>query len=85
MARSIPRERSVSTTYPLEKLDPTDLRDLLTMVRADQTLLFSSNYPNWEYGDPFEMLADVPEQIRRQVLVDNALALYGDRLLAANT
>ena len=74
-----------STTYPLEKLDPADLRDLLAMVRAEQTLLFSSNYPSWEYGDPFEMIADLPDQIRRQVLVDNALALYGDRLLAPNT
>jgi predicted TIM-barrel fold metal-dependent hydrolase len=73
-----------STTYPLEKLDPADLRDLLGMVRAGQTLLFSSNYPGWEYGDPFEMIADLPDQIRRQVLVDNALALYGDRLLAPN-
>ena len=58
---------------------------LLAMVRAEQTLLFSSNYPSWEYGDPFEMIADLPDQIRRQVLVDNALALYGDRLLAPNT
>jgi uncharacterized protein len=74
-----------STTYPLEKLDRADLRDLLGMVRADQTLLFSSNYPSWEYGDPFDMVADVPEDIRRRVMVDNALDLYGPRLVAPNS
>jgi predicted TIM-barrel fold metal-dependent hydrolase len=54
------------------------------MVRAERTLLFSSNYPSWEYGDPFAMLDELPDQIRSAVLVDNALALYGDRLLAPN-
>jgi predicted TIM-barrel fold metal-dependent hydrolase len=73
-----------STTYPLEKLAPADLRDLLGMVRADRTLLFSGNYPSQEYGDPFEMIADFPDDLRRRVLVENALELYGQRLLAPN-
>jgi len=77
-------EHFYSTTYPLEKLDPTHTGQILEMIHADRTLLFSSNYPNWEYGDPFEMIQPVPEAIRRRVLVENALALYGDRLLAPN-
>jgi hypothetical protein len=27
------------------------------------------------------MVADIPEALQRRVMVDNALALYGDRLL----
>lgn len=73
------------TTYPLEALPTTeDLGRVLEMVHADRTVLFSSNFPHWEYGDPFEMLADVPEKYRRRIFVENALALYGERLLAPN-
>jgi predicted TIM-barrel fold metal-dependent hydrolase len=79
------REHFRSTTYPLEKLDARDLGDLVGMVHADETLLFSGNYPNWEYGDPFEMLDELPAAIRPRVLAENALALYGDRLLAPNS
>jgi predicted TIM-barrel fold metal-dependent hydrolase len=75
-----------STTYPLEAApDPRYLRETLEMVQADRTLLFSSNYPNWEFGDPFEMIRDVPSSLRRRVMVENALSVYGDRLLAPNT
>jgi predicted TIM-barrel fold metal-dependent hydrolase len=78
-------EHFFSTTYPLEAPpDPKYLHQTLEMVHGERTLLFSSNYPNWEYGDPFEMIRDLPEAVRRPVLVDNALAVYGERLLAPN-
>ena len=50
------------------------------MVNAERTLLFASNYPNWELGDPFDMVRDVPEELRRRVMGENALAVYGKRL-----
>ncbi len=53
------------------------------MIDGDRRLLFSSNYPNWALGDPFDMIRDVPESMKRQVMVDNALAVYGDRLRRA--
>jgi hypothetical protein len=28
------------------------------------------------------MVAEIPENLQRRVMVDNALALYGDRLLS---
>jgi predicted TIM-barrel fold metal-dependent hydrolase len=62
-------------------MDATQLGQVLEMIEAERTLLFSSNYPNWLYGDPFAMVADIPEALRRRVLVENALALYGNRLL----
>ncbi len=54
------------------------------MIAAERTLLFSSNYPNWLYGDPFAMVADIPAEMQRRVMVENALAFYGDRLLVGN-
>lgn len=70
-----------SATYPLEAApDPADLGRVLEMIEAERTLLFSSNYPYWLYGDPFAMVAAIPAPLRRRVMVENALALYGDRL-----
>ena len=51
------------------------------MIDSQRTLLFSSRYPNWAMGDPFEMLRDVPSALLRNVMVDNAVAVYGQRLL----
>jgi predicted TIM-barrel fold metal-dependent hydrolase len=78
------REHFRSTTYPLEALPVGQLGQLLDMVEAERTLLFASNYPSWEYGDPFAMLDELPDRIRLPVLRENALALYGQRLLAPN-
>jgi uncharacterized protein len=73
------------TTYPLEELpNPDDLPRVLELVQAEKTVLFSTNFPNWEYGDPLEMLASVPERYRRRIMVENALEVYGERLLAPN-
>ena len=74
-----------STTYPLEAApDPKYVHELLEMIEAERTLLFSSSYPNWALGDPFEMLRDIPAALLRKVMVDNAVAVYGQRLLAPN-
>ncbi len=71
-----------STTYPLETLpDPAALPQVMEMIEAERTLLFASNYPHWLFGDPFAMVADIPENLQRRVMVDNALALYGDRIV----
>jgi predicted TIM-barrel fold metal-dependent hydrolase len=69
------------TSYPLEAApEPSYLHQVLEMIEAERTLLFSSNYPNWELGDPFEMLRDVPAGLQRRVMSGNALAVYGARL-----
>ncbi len=70
---------------PLEAAPPAALLQTLEMIDAEHTLLFSSNYPQWEYGNPFDMVAGIPDQLRRRIAVDNALDFYGDRLLRAST
>jgi predicted TIM-barrel fold metal-dependent hydrolase len=74
-----------STLYPLEEArQPAQLERMLRLVDAEHRLLFATNYPHWEYGDPFEQLSLLPSNLHQRVLADNALALYGKRLLAAN-
>lgn len=67
------------TTYPLEEL-PGPWDNILEMIHADRTVLFSSNFPYQEYGDPFEMIAGFGDRYRERVMSGNALELYGERL-----
>jgi predicted TIM-barrel fold metal-dependent hydrolase len=77
------REHFYLTSYPLEAApDPADLARMLRLIEAERTLLFSGNFPTWELGDPFEMVAAVPAAIRARVMGENAVDLYGPRLLA---
>ena len=69
------------TSYPLELSGPEQLGEVLEMIEGQRTLLFASNYPNWELGDPFEMIDGLAAPLRRRVLAENALAVYGERLL----
>lgn len=74
-----------STTYPLEAPpNPDALEQVLEMIEAHRTLLFAGNFPDWDFGDPFTMLDGISESLRRPILVDSALAVYGERLLAPN-
>jgi uncharacterized protein len=70
------------TTYPLEASSQAQLAEVLEMIEGQRTLLFASNYPNWELGDPFDMIDGLAAAQRRRVLADNALAVYGERLLS---
>ncbi len=79
------RRHFFSTTYPIETLPPGQLADLIEMAEADRTLLFAGNYPRQEYGDPSDMLREIPEVMHPRILSGNALELYGERLTAPNT
>jgi predicted TIM-barrel fold metal-dependent hydrolase len=69
------------TTQPfVEPHRKEHLLALLEMVYAEETLIFSSDYPHWDFDDPRRALAGVPDDLRRKICVDNPRALYGDRL-----
>jgi predicted TIM-barrel fold metal-dependent hydrolase len=53
---------------------------MLDMIRAERTLMFSSDYPHWDYDPPEKIISLIPQSIRRRVMVENALELYGSRL-----
>jgi predicted TIM-barrel fold metal-dependent hydrolase len=74
-----------SSLYPLEAgFSQTQLAQVMDMIDGHNRVVFGSAYPDWRYGDPFAQVAELPDAARRSVLAGNALALYGDRLLASN-
>jgi uncharacterized protein len=56
------------------------LHALCDIVCADRTLMFSSDYPHWDFDDPRRALTWLPDHIHKRVRADNAVELYGERL-----
>jgi predicted TIM-barrel fold metal-dependent hydrolase len=52
----------------------------LEAVHADRTLLFSSDYPHWDFDNPLRALSAVPDELRRRIQWENAQETYGGRL-----
>jgi predicted TIM-barrel fold metal-dependent hydrolase len=69
------------TTQPLpEPKRRHHLHVLCEIAHADRTLMFSSDYPHWDFDDPRHALASLPPAIRQRVSSDNAIETFGDRL-----
>jgi predicted TIM-barrel fold metal-dependent hydrolase len=56
------------------------LEVLCEIAQAERTLMFSSDYPHWDFDDPRHSLSALPAAIRKRVSVDNAVETYGTRL-----
>ncbi|PZF82507.1 amidohydrolase family protein [Jiangella anatolica] len=69
------------TTQPLpEPKRRSHLHALLEVARADRTLMFSSDYPHWDFDEPLHVLTALPPATRDRVKARNAIETYGDRL-----
>lgn len=70
------------TTQPIE--EPANLRDLVQTyhaVNGDRQIMFSSDYPHWDFDNPAVILPGRDNAVlKRRILRENALALYGRRL-----
>jgi len=73
------REHFWVTTQPVE--EPPDPRDLLAVfdnMGGTDRIMFSTDYPHWDFDDPRRALrVKLPEEVRTQIFGGNALALYG--------
>jgi predicted TIM-barrel fold metal-dependent hydrolase len=75
------REHVRLTTQPIEEPDePRNLVRLVEMVGAVDMLMFSSDYPHWDFDNPKTALRGFGADQRRRILWDNAAALYGLRV-----
>ena len=71
------------TTQPIaEPKRHEHLLQIFDMVEAERTLLFSSDFPHWDFDNPQQAFKRVPLDLRRRIFVENAIDLYGSRLLA---
>jgi predicted TIM-barrel fold metal-dependent hydrolase len=83
--RRLPSEYVVDhvrfTTQPLpEPRRREHLHVVCDIAHAERTLMFSSDYPHWDFDSPRHALTSLPAAIRRRVRVDNAVETYGPRL-----
>ncbi len=65
------------STQPFEEPDPpTAMSDLLLWMNGAQTLMFSSDFPHWDFDPPEVIATRVPPEIRANILAKNALSTY---------
>jgi len=65
-------------TQPLERPDNDDhLLQIFDMMNAERLLMFSSDYPHWDFDSPTRALPPkLPERVKRRILYENAKELY---------
>lgn len=65
------------TTQPFEESDPPGAVDeIVAWMNGARTLLYSSDFPHWDFDPPEAIPARFGPQVRRQILAENALASY---------
>lgn len=71
------REHVKVNTQPIEE-PPTadDLRRLVEWMHGETTLMFSSDFPHWDFDDPDRTLLELPDETRRRIFAENAIEQY---------
>ncbi len=65
------------TTQPIEEPENRQhLLQILEMVHAEKTVMFSSDYPHWDGDCPVHGLPRLPEAMKQAIMFGNAQALY---------
>jgi predicted TIM-barrel fold metal-dependent hydrolase len=71
------REHVYVTTQPIEEpTNPDHLNQIFDMIGGDHMILFSSDYPHWDFDNPKMALQPIRKDLRRKILAENAMALY---------
>lgn len=55
---------------------PADVKTLLEWMHAEDTLVFASDYPHWDWDEPSGVLTGFDKRLRQRILVENARELY---------
>jgi predicted TIM-barrel fold metal-dependent hydrolase len=73
------RERFYVSTQPMEETErPEQFPELLEQLDMDDQIMFSTDYPHWDFDAPDMALpVRLPDGVRRKILHDNAARLYG--------
>ncbi|WP_135548164.1 amidohydrolase family protein [Paenibacillus cymbidii] len=71
------RDSVYFTTQPIEEPDDaSQLTTLLNMIDAENILMFSSDYPHWDFDSPTMIWNRMPKAARSKIFYENAKALY---------
>lgn len=72
------RDHCFMTTQPIEEpSNPKHLDMMFEMFDAENMLLFSSDYPHWDFDDPTQILRRLPKEKKRKIFSENARQLFG--------
>ncbi|HEX5506636.1 MAG TPA: amidohydrolase family protein [Thermomicrobiales bacterium] len=61
----------------LEPEDDGQFFDMLDALHADETLVYSSDWPHWDWDDPATTFPKLPERLHRRVFSETARELFG--------
>lgn len=65
------------TTQPVEEPPNMDhVRQLFDMIDAPRILLYSSDYPHWDFDSPTAIFRNLPQHARERIFSGNARELY---------
>ncbi|HEV7216332.1 MAG TPA: amidohydrolase family protein, partial [Chloroflexota bacterium] len=65
------------TSQPLERPDdPKQLLQVFEMMDAEHVLMFSSDYPHWDFDSPTDAFPKLPETLHQRIFEQNARELY---------
>jgi predicted TIM-barrel fold metal-dependent hydrolase len=72
------REHVRLTTQPTEEPEnPAHLLQIFEMIGSPEMILFSSDYPHWDFDNPRVALPALPAQWKERIFWRNAAELYG--------
>jgi uncharacterized protein len=73
----IVRDHIRLTIQPLDGPEaPEEVERIVEHLRSDDILLYSSDFPHWQFDGDAVMPPGIPAGLRRKILVDNPLATY---------
>jgi predicted TIM-barrel fold metal-dependent hydrolase len=71
------KEHVFLTTQPIEEPEnPRDLEHIFNMIDAGRTVMFSSDYPHWDFDNPL-MALPLPKAMKKNIMGLTAARLYG--------
>lgn len=66
------------TSQPLERPEnDAHLLSMFEMMDAEHLLMYSSDYPHWDFDSPRTAFPKLPEDLRRRIFETNAREFYG--------
>lgn len=72
------RNQILVTTQPLERPNRTRrLHEYLNWMGSERMVMFSTDYPHWDYDHPEVTLRRFPDEVRTKFAYQNAAELYG--------
>ncbi|WP_134703192.1 amidohydrolase family protein [Ammoniphilus sp. YIM 78166] len=65
------------TSQPIESPEkPEHLLQIFEMMDAKNILMFSSDYPHWDFDSPSRAFPKMPEDLKQRIFFENAKELY---------